>query len=171
MPVLPPNKRDVDKYLSTASKSSKSVQKVQVGIKMKIKSIISQSLSPVHEMIQLEPTTDSSNDNRVADTTTNTISSQQSSDFEMIDEWNLPVLSEAMNEAVTEDANLMIARQTGDVKQSDVLHITDEMMVDEEPTKSPQEEQLVKYTTPSEQAQHIRETDRHSTNNDESSNL
>ena len=76
------------------------------------------------------------------------------------------MLSEAMNKAVTEDANLMIARQTGDVKQSDVLHISDEMMVDEKLTILPQEEQFAKYTIPNNQVQRALEIGRDQTNND-----
>ena len=78
VPVIPPNKNYAAKPLSTALTSSKSTQKRRAGINFKIKPVISRSLSQVQEDMQIESTTDISNNKRVIVPTTYTISSQQS---------------------------------------------------------------------------------------------
>ena len=100
---MPPNKHDAIKYISTAASSSKLIPKRIAGIKSRFKPVVRhRSLSPVPEDMQVDSTLDISNNNWVLHQTIDKKNDDiaQSTEFDMIDEHELPVLTEAAEKTV-----------------------------------------------------------------------
>ena len=116
IPLMPPKKHDVIKNTLTVANSGKINNVVPKKVEMskwKLKTVQQRrSLSPVQEDMHVESTTDTSTSNRVSQPTTYTISNQQPTDFEMIDEGALPILTEGTEEPVILRDNLNICKKT-----------------------------------------------------------
>ena len=133
---MPPTKTDAAKSCATTSVQSNQIHKGRARIKSKIQSLIARSLSPVQEEKRSESTINISKDKQdsstvytvipqVSQPTTYTISSQQS-DFEMIDESELPVLSEEAEESViVRNKHNKIAYQVDEETQVEAMCIDD----------------------------------------------
>ena len=74
-------------------------------------------MSPVQEDTHVESIANTSTSNRESRPTTYTISSQQSTDFEMIDEGDLPILTEGTEESMIARDNFNMS--TENVNQGD----------------------------------------------------
>ena len=109
IPVVPPKKNEVVKSVAinatpvvSKSTASKLTPKRRVSTKSKFKSVIRpRALSPVIEDIQVESTTDFSKVDETISVTNPAINDQHQTDFEMIIESNLPILTEDAEELIT----------------------------------------------------------------------